>query len=46
VAAGKAGTAAQALLEETGIDPGARAETIPPDGFMALARAWRAAKGD
>lgn len=32
------------LLMACDIDPGARAETIAPDGFMALARAWRAAK--
>lgn len=44
-AANKAGTTAEALLDQTGIDPGARAETIPPDRFMDLARAWRAAKG-
>lgn len=35
----------EALLEEAGIDPGARAETIPPEGFFTLARAWRAARG-
>lgn len=28
-----------ALLEEAGIDPGARPETIPVEGFVALARA-------
>jgi 16S rRNA (adenine1518-N6/adenine1519-N6)-dimethyltransferase len=44
-AAGQAGTAAEALLEAAGIDPGARAETIPPEGFFKLADAWRAAKG-
>jgi len=44
-AANLAATTSEALLEETGIDPGARAETIPPQGFMDLARAWRAAKG-
>lgn len=32
------------LLSACDIDPGARAETIAPEGFMALARAWRAAK--
>lgn len=32
------------LLSVCDIDPGARAETIAPEGFMALARAWRAAK--
>ncbi|TGY89871.1 16S rRNA (adenine(1518)-N(6)/adenine(1519)-N(6))-dimethyltransferase RsmA [Marinicauda algicola] len=44
-AAGRAGTSSEALLQATGIDPGARAETIAPQGFMDLARAWRAAKG-
>ena len=44
-AAGQAGTTSEALLEAAGIDPGARAETIPPDGFFRLADAWRAAKG-
>lgn len=44
-AANRAGTTSEALLEATGIDPGARAETIAPGGFMELARAWRAAKG-
>ncbi len=34
---------AAALLEAAGIDPAARPETVPPEGFMALARAWRAA---
>lgn len=32
------------LLSACNIDPGARAETIAPEGFMALAQAWRAAK--
>ena len=44
-AASRAGTSSEALLQATGIDPGARAETIAPQGFMELARAWRAAKG-
>lgn len=44
-AAHKAGTTSEALLEETGIDPGARAETIPPEGFLDLAKAWRTARG-
>ena len=44
-AAGRAGTSSEALLDAAGIDPGNRAETIPPEGFFALARAWRAAKG-
>ncbi|XBQ16019.1 MAG: 16S rRNA (adenine(1518)-N(6)/adenine(1519)-N(6))-dimethyltransferase RsmA [Oceanicaulis sp.] len=44
-AAGKAGASSEALLDAAGLDPGARAETIPPEGFFALARAWRAAKG-
>lgn len=30
-----------AMLEEAGLDPAARAETIPPAGFQALAAAWR-----
>lgn len=45
MAANRAGTSSEALLEQAGIDPGARAETIPPEGFMTLAKAWRAAKG-
>ncbi|WP_420432837.1 16S rRNA (adenine(1518)-N(6)/adenine(1519)-N(6))-dimethyltransferase RsmA [Hyphobacterium sp.] len=45
MAAGKASTSSEVLLTAAGIDPGARAETIAPDGFFALARAWRAAKG-
>ncbi len=36
---------AEALLQTAGIDPGARAETVPVERFIALARAWRAAKG-
>ncbi|MEE2524775.1 16S rRNA (adenine(1518)-N(6)/adenine(1519)-N(6))-dimethyltransferase RsmA [Hyphobacterium sp. HN65] len=45
IAAGKAGTSSESLLETAGIDPGARAETIDPNGFFRLAEAWRAAKG-
>lgn len=45
VAAGRANTSSETLLTAAGIDPGARAETIPPDGFFALAKAWRAARG-
>ena len=45
MAAGKANTSSEVLLAAAGIEPGARAETIAPDGFFALARAWRAAKG-
>lgn len=44
MAAGKAGTSSEALLDEAGIDPSARAETIDPEGFKRLAQAWRAAK--
>lgn len=44
-AAAKAGTTAENLLAEAGIEPTARAETIPPEGFFRLAEAWRAAKG-
>lgn len=43
-AAAKAGTSAEALLEQAGIAPTARAETVDPAGFIRLARAWRAAK--
>jgi 16S rRNA (adenine1518-N6/adenine1519-N6)-dimethyltransferase len=43
-AAGRIGTSAEALLATAGIEPTARAETIPPAGFMDLARAWRQAK--
>lgn len=45
VAAGKCGVKTEALLETAGIDGGARAETIPPEGFFRLAKAWRAARG-
>jgi 16S rRNA (adenine1518-N6/adenine1519-N6)-dimethyltransferase len=31
-----------ALLDAAGIDPGLRPEQVPPEGFMALARAFRA----
>ena len=44
-AANPARISAEAVLSEAGLDPGARAETIPVDGFQALARAWRAARG-
>ena len=43
-AAGKAGTKSEVLLEQAGMDPGARAETIDIAGFQKLAEAWRAAK--
>ena len=33
--------AAIARLAAAGLDPSARAETIPPEGFVRLARAWR-----
>jgi 16S rRNA (adenine1518-N6/adenine1519-N6)-dimethyltransferase len=33
---------AEALLASAGIDPTARPETIPPEGFFALTQAWRA----
>jgi 16S rRNA (adenine1518-N6/adenine1519-N6)-dimethyltransferase len=45
VAAGRANTSSETLLTAAGIDPGARAETIPPHGFFRLAKAWRAARG-
>lgn len=44
MAASRCGAAPEALLTAAGLDPAARAETISPDGFFALARAWRAAK--
>jgi 16S rRNA (adenine1518-N6/adenine1519-N6)-dimethyltransferase len=44
-AAGKAGVKSQALLDAAGVDGGARAETIAPQGFFNLAKAWRAATG-
>ena len=44
-AASKTGESAESLLEAAGIDPGARAETVPVERFIALARAWRAARG-
>ena len=36
---------AEALLASAGIDPTARPETISPEGFFDLTRAWRAATG-
>jgi 16S rRNA (adenine1518-N6/adenine1519-N6)-dimethyltransferase len=33
---------AEALLAAAGIDPTARPETVSPEGFFALVRAWRA----
>jgi 16S rRNA (adenine1518-N6/adenine1519-N6)-dimethyltransferase len=33
------------LLEAAGIDPGARAETVPVEAFAALTRAWLAREG-
>ena len=36
------GADAQALLAETGIEPTARAEEIPVEGFVALARSFAA----
>ncbi len=44
-AAAQCGAPAEALLHDAGIEPGARAETIAPAGFFALARAWRDARG-
>ncbi len=44
-AATRCGASPEALLEAAGLDPGARAETIDPAGFFALARAWRSARG-
>ncbi|MGJ3233211.1 MAG: 16S rRNA (adenine(1518)-N(6)/adenine(1519)-N(6))-dimethyltransferase RsmA [Oceanicaulis sp.] len=44
-AAGKAGVNSESLLEAAGVDPGARAETIAPERFFELAKAWRTAKG-
>jgi 16S rRNA (adenine1518-N6/adenine1519-N6)-dimethyltransferase len=32
---------AEALLATAGIDPTVRPETVPPEGFFALVRAWR-----
>lgn len=43
-AASQTRASAEELLAACDIDPGARAETIPPEDFMALARAWRAAR--
>lgn len=44
-AASQTRASAEELLVSCDIDPGARAETIPPEGFMALATAWRTARG-
>jgi 16S rRNA (adenine1518-N6/adenine1519-N6)-dimethyltransferase len=35
----------QPILEAAGIDPTARAETVPVEAFVALANAWRALRG-
>jgi 16S rRNA (adenine1518-N6/adenine1519-N6)-dimethyltransferase len=43
-AAARTSATPEVLLEAAGIDPGVRAETIAPDGFMRLAAAWRAAR--
>jgi 16S rRNA (adenine1518-N6/adenine1519-N6)-dimethyltransferase len=43
--AGKLGLTPEVLLEEAGIDPSARAETIPPEGFFKLADVWRSRAG-
>jgi 16S rRNA (adenine1518-N6/adenine1519-N6)-dimethyltransferase len=40
---GFAAAAVQAALLRVGLDPRARAETVPPERFAALARALRAA---
>jgi 16S rRNA (adenine1518-N6/adenine1519-N6)-dimethyltransferase len=45
MAASQCGAAPEALLAAAGLDPAARAETVSPEGFFALALAWRAAKG-
>jgi 16S rRNA (adenine1518-N6/adenine1519-N6)-dimethyltransferase len=45
LAAGQAGVRSEALLDAAGLDGGARAETIAPEGFFRLAEAWRAARG-
>ena len=29
------------LIQAAGLDPTARAETVPVEGFLALAQAWR-----
>lgn len=39
------GVEAGALLEAAGIEPTARAEEIPVEGFVALANAWAAMRG-
>lgn len=44
MAASRCSSSPEALLEAAGIDPGARAETIAPEGFFALAKAWRQSK--
>ena len=43
-AASQTRASAEYLLASCGIDPGARAETIAPEGFISLAKAWRAAR--
>lgn len=44
-AAGKAGLSSDDWLKAADIDPGARAETIAPDGFFTLAKLWAEARG-
>ncbi len=39
------GVDAAALLDAAGIEPTARAETVPVEGFVALANAWAALRG-
>ena len=39
------GTDPVAILDRAGVDPTARAETVPVEGFVALANAWRALRG-
>ena len=44
-AASRTQAKAEDLLAEAGIEPERRAETVPVEGFQALARAWRSARG-
>ncbi len=44
MAASQCGAPPETLLASAELDPAARAETIAPEGFFALARAWRTAK--
>lgn len=43
-AASQTSATSEEILEQAGLDPSARAETIAPAGFFELARCWRAVR--